>query len=121
MRIPPKKVREKFLLVYELEGCQKALNYLTDYYGVRRMRVILNGRKVGRGDEACYFEDKAYLSKKGLNKQTVLHELYHHLVETQGLESTERIEEKEADVYARLFICKNSKSCLHSRVLDQKD
>jgi hypothetical protein len=122
MRIPPKKVREKFLLVYELEGCQKAVNYLTDYYGVRRMLVILNGRKVGREDEACYFENKAYFTKKGLNKQTVLHELYHHLVETQGLESTERIEENEANIYARLFLCKkNSKSYLHSMVLDQKD
>jgi hypothetical protein len=30
--IPSKRVIEKFLLTYELKGCQKAVNFLTEYY-----------------------------------------------------------------------------------------
>jgi len=47
IRIPSRKIRERFLLVYEFEGCQKAVDFLTKYYGVRRMKIKLNGRKVG--------------------------------------------------------------------------
>jgi hypothetical protein len=53
------------------------LTILTEYYGIRRMRIILDGRKVGNGDIAVYFENKAYFTKRGLNKRTILHELYH--------------------------------------------
>jgi hypothetical protein len=42
-------MREKFLIIYELQGCQKAVNYLTEYYGVRKMKVILDGKRVGKG------------------------------------------------------------------------
>lgn len=80
INIPPKKIREKFNLTYELRGCKKAVNLLTKYYGVRRMKIILNGKKVSRGHRAHYFENKAYFTKRGLKKRTVLHELYHHLV-----------------------------------------
>ena len=45
VKLSLKNVREKFLIVYELEGCQKAVNYLTKYYGARRIRIILNGGK----------------------------------------------------------------------------
>jgi hypothetical protein len=48
VKLPPKRIREKFLIIYELEGCQKAVNYLTKYYDVRRMSIFLNGRKVGK-------------------------------------------------------------------------
>jgi len=27
VKLPPKKIREKFLLTYELEGCQKAVRF----------------------------------------------------------------------------------------------
>jgi hypothetical protein len=104
IRVPRRKVRERFLIIYELEGCQKAVDFLTEYYGVKRMRIILNGRKVGNGDRACYFENKAYFTKRGLKKRTVLHELYHHLVEMKGLELPERIEEKQANRYASEFV-----------------
>jgi hypothetical protein len=104
IRVPPKRVREKFHLIYELEGCQKAVNFLSEYYGIKRMRIILNGRKVGNGDDACYFENKAYFTKKGLKKRTVLHELYHHLVTVKSLELPKRLEEKEANNYARDFL-----------------
>ncbi len=49
--IPSKRVVEEFLLTYELKGCQKAVNVLTRYYGIRRMKIVVNGRRVGNGDE----------------------------------------------------------------------
>jgi hypothetical protein len=104
IRVPPKRIREKFLIIYELEGCQIAVNFLTEYYGIKRMRITLNGRKVGNGDDAAYIENKAYFSKKGLNKSTILHELYHHLIEAKGIEMPLRKEEKEANNYAKEFL-----------------
>lgn len=53
IRIPPKRTRERFQIIYELKGCQKGVDFLTEYYGVRKMRIILNDRKVGNGDDAC--------------------------------------------------------------------
>jgi len=50
IKAPPRKIREEFLLIYELEGCQKAVDFLTKYYRIRRMKIVLNGRKVGNGD-----------------------------------------------------------------------
>lgn len=52
IKIPSKKIRGRFLLIYELESCQKAVDFLTKYYGVRRMRIVLDGRRVGNGDIA---------------------------------------------------------------------
>jgi len=75
IRIPSKKVCERFLLIYELEGCQKAVDLLARHYGVRQMRIIVDGRKAGKGNRACYSESKAYFTKRGLNKGCVLHEL----------------------------------------------
>jgi hypothetical protein len=101
IKVPSKKVRERFLLIYELEGCQKAVNSITEYYGVRRMRIVLDGRRAGNGNIASYFENNAYFTKRGLTKQTVLHELYHHLVYVNGLDISKRTEEKDADRFAR--------------------
>ena len=106
IRVPPKKVREKFLLTYELEGCQKAVNFLTKYYWIRRMKIILDERKVGNGDIAVYFENKAYFAKRGLNKRTILHELYHHLVYVNDFDLPEKTEERVANNYARDFLSK---------------
>jgi hypothetical protein len=104
IRLPSKKIRERFLLVDELEGCQKAVNFLTKYYGVRRMKIVLNGRKVGNGDLAVYYQNKAYFTKRGLNKRTILHELYHHLVYVIGWDMTKTKEERAANSYARDFL-----------------
>ena len=103
IKVPSKKVRERFLFIYELEGCQKAVDFLTKYHGVRRMRVVLNGRKVGNGDIASYFQNRAYFTKKGLNKQTILHELYHHLAYVNNMDLSEAKEERAANSYARGF------------------
>ena len=104
IRVPSKKICERFLLVYELKGCQKAIDYLTKYYGVRRMRIVLNGRRVGNGDIAVYFQNRAYFTKRGLNKRTVLHELYHHLVDVNDLEMSDSKEERNANSYVRDFL-----------------
>jgi len=101
MRTPPKKIREKFMLTYELKGAQEAVNLLTRYYGIRTMKIVLNGHRVGCGDEACYYRNRAYFTKRGLTKRTVLHELYHHLIDAKGLEKPIRKEEKEANIYAK--------------------
>jgi hypothetical protein len=106
IRIPSRKIRERFLLIYELEGCQKAVDFLTKYYRVRRMRIILNGRKVGNGDSAVYFKNKAYFTKRGLNKQNVLHELYHHVADIKRLEMSLAKEEREASKFARAVLVK---------------
>jgi len=104
VKLPPKKVRGKFLIIYELEGCQKAVNYLTKYYGVRRMRIVLNGKKVGRNCVGYYLKNTACFTKNGLRRRIVLHELYHHLVESMRLELPLRAEEKEADNYAKSIV-----------------
>jgi len=101
IRLPSRRIREKFLLIYELEGCQKEVNFLTAYYSVRRLRIVLDGRRAGNGNIASYFENKAYFTKRGLTKRTVLHELYHHLVHVHGLEMPQRTEEKAANSYSR--------------------
>ena len=104
IRVPSKKIRERFLLVYELEGCQEAVNFLTKNYRVRPMRIILKGRRVGNGDMAVYFQNRAYFTKRGLNKRTVLHELYHHLSYVSCLEMSDAKEERAANGFARDFL-----------------
>ena len=65
------------------------------------MKIILNGRKVGNGNIAIYFQNRAYFSERGLKKRTVLHELYHHLAYVNGLEMPKSVEERNANGYAR--------------------
>jgi hypothetical protein len=103
IRVPSRRVRERFLLIYELEGCQKAVDFLTEYYGVRRMRIVLNGKRVGCGDIAVYSKNRAFFTKRGLRRRIVLHELYHHLVYAKGLNISQRIEEKCANSFTREF------------------
>lgn len=111
VNLPPKNVREKFLIIYELKGCQKATNFLTEYYCVKRMHIILNGRMVGKKKSnrwiACYNQNKAYFTKEGLERRIVLHEFYHHLVCLKGLEIASTLEEREANNYARAFLRSN--------------
>ena len=104
VKLPPKLVRERFLIIYELEGCQKAANYLTKYYRVRRMKIVLDGKRVKKEWVAWYCEGEACFKKKGLTKRIVMHEFYHHLVEVKTLKMPMRTEEKEANNYARHFL-----------------
>jgi hypothetical protein len=95
-------------LTYVLEDCQRAVNLLTEYYGIRRMRIVLNGRKVGNGGEACYDKNVSYFTKRGLNKSNVLHELYHHLAYVNEWGMSERKEEMEANRYTRNVLRKTN-------------
>jgi hypothetical protein len=104
IRVPPKPIWERFMTIYELKGCQKAVDYLTEYYGIRRMRVVLDGRRVPRKCCGLYFENLAYFTRDGLKKRVVLHELFHHLIEAKGLEMAIGKEEKEANAYANRFL-----------------
>jgi hypothetical protein len=108
IRIPSKKVCEEFLLTYELKGAQKGVDVLTKYYGIRRMKIVVDGRRVGNGDEACYEDYAAYLTKKGLNRRNVLHELYHHLAYVNDWDVSEGKEERQANRYARKVLRKTT-------------
>jgi len=83
---------------------EKAVKVLTEFYGIRRMKIIVDGRRVMRACEADYFEGIACFTKKGLNKRNVLHELCHHLVDNKGLEMSWRKEETEASRFVREVI-----------------
>jgi len=109
IRIPPKKVCEEFHLTYGLRGAEKAVEVLTEYYGIPKMKIILNGRRVMRACECDYFEGIACFTKKGLNKRNILHELYHHVVENKGIEISERKEEREANRFVREVVKKSKK------------
>ena len=63
VKLPTKRVREKFLITYELEGCQKAVNFLTEYYGVRKMKIVLEGKKVGKNFLGSYLKN-THISKR---------------------------------------------------------
>jgi hypothetical protein len=65
------------------------------------MKVVLDGRRAGRGNRGCYFDNKAYFTKKGLTKRIVLHEFYHHLVDDKKWDLPSIMEEKNANRYAR--------------------
>src|SRR4030067_1829105 len=104
IRVPPKRICEKFLIIYELQGAQKAVNYLTEYCQVKKMRIVLDGRKVGKNCVAFYEGNRATFKTRGLNRRTILHELFHHLVDANGFEMPEREEERRANVYVRAFL-----------------
>ena len=111
VRVPRRKVREKFLLIYELEGCQKAVDFLTKYYGIRRLRIVLDGRRVMRTKThktylAHYYRNKAYFTKRGLTKRLALHELYHHIIDAYGLDIGLSEEERGANRFAREFLAR---------------
>ena len=72
------------------------------------MKIILDEKRVGKGYSGYYMKNRAYFTKRGLNRRTVLHEFYHHLVDAKGLEVPLRKEEKEANSYARDFIRQHS-------------
>jgi hypothetical protein len=63
-----------------------------EYYKIRRIKIVANGRRVGNGDEGCYDYENyvAYFPKRGLNKRNVLHELYHHIAYANEGDISER-------------------------------
>jgi len=100
--IPSIKVCAEFSLVYELKGAQRAVDVLARYYKIRRMKIVLNGRKVGRKYLACYLDNKSYFKRKSLRKKIILHEFYHHLVYHNKI--TPEKEEIETNNYAKTIL-----------------
>jgi len=95
LRLPSKNVCERFHLTYELEGAQKGANVLTSYYRVKKMKVVVDGRRVSKGYSAEYLRNNAYFKRREIRKRLVLHELYHHLVEAKGIVLKRREEERK--------------------------
>ena len=108
VKIPPKRVREEFALACKLRGYQRGIDLLSAYYCVKKMKVVLDGRRVGNGDLACYHRNKAYFSRKGLNESNLLHEFCHFLLEKKSFEMPVGTEEREANNYAREFLRKTN-------------
>jgi len=104
VKLPSKKVQEQFRLIYELRGAQKGVDCLAQYYQVRRMKIILDGKKVARGCLGVYLQNKAHFTKQGLTRKTVLHEFYHHLIAAGNLEMSIGREEKEANLFAETIL-----------------
>ena len=85
--------------MYELKGAPRAVDFLARYYGVRRMKIVVDGRRVGGKYLAVYEDNVAYFKKHSLKKRIVLHEFYHHLAYNKLVSSDG--EEKKAREYAR--------------------
>ena len=102
--IPSRKVREEFRLMYELRGAQKAVDFLSRYYGIRKMKIVVDGRRVGNSDDACYYDYVAYFKKRRLNKRNVLHEFFHHIAFVYDMDLSDSREEIEANRYARIVL-----------------
>ena len=103
MLVPSKLIREAFIVIYELEGSKRAISFLCNHYKIRKMKIILDGRKVRKG-KACYYQNVAYFTPKGLNRKVVLHEFFHHLVYCKKMDMTHRPEEQEADLFVKQFL-----------------
>jgi hypothetical protein len=100
--------------MYELKGAQRGANVLTSYYGVRRLKLVVDGRKVlttkaHKKYMAHYYRSSAYFVKRFFNKPTVLHELYHHIVDAKRITMRLREEERNAERFAR-FVMKKRES-----------
>jgi len=111
LRFPSRKVCQRFDLIYETQGCQRAVNYLTRCYEVGRLALIIDGRKVvttkaHKKYAAHYYKNKAYFVRRYLSKRTVLHEVFHHLVDQKQITMPLRQEERNAERFAR-FIMKH--------------
>lgn len=104
--IASKKICEEFYLTYELKGAQKAVDILSRYYGIRKMKIIVDGRRVGNSYEACYNDNFAYFKKRGLNKRNVLHKFYHHLVNVFNWDMIIKLEERRANSYVSVLMKK---------------
>ena len=104
--IPSKRICEEFYLAYELKGAQRAVNLLTKYYKIRKMKIIVNGHKVGNNNKASYNYTNytAFFKKNGINRFNVLHELYHHIANVENWEFSDKREEREADKYAKKIL-----------------
>lgn len=76
------------------------------HYRIRRMKIVVDDRRVGKGCDANNDDETytAYFSKRALNRENVLHELYHHISNVRNWTTSEKIEEKRAKRYVRRML-----------------
>ena len=84
-------------------GIQSSILLVFRYSEVHRGTYSVLGRKQVEG-VAFYMSNRAVFKKRGLDRRTILHEVFHHLANANGLVMPERTEEKEANDYARQFL-----------------
>ena len=67
------------------------------------MKIVVDGRRAGKGYDANYDDETytAFFSKRTLNKENVLHELFHHISNVNDWSISERNEEKRPNGYSR--------------------
>ncbi|HSV48935.1 MAG TPA: hypothetical protein VLH35_01350 [Candidatus Acidoferrales bacterium] len=104
IKLPPQKVRHQFVLMYEFQGCQKATDFLSKYYKVKKTKIHYKTKSLTKHSIAWYCQNKTYLTKEGLKKRVVLHEFYHHLIYCKDIELLLREEERQARQYSRDFL-----------------
>lgn len=102
---PPKEVCRDFLWLYKYVGMQEACNLLTGYYGIRKMKVVTDSKKVKKkiGRKrwyACYCPDERKAYFKRSRRRDVLHEMFHHIVEVKKLKM-EKNEDRAADSFTK--------------------
>ena len=80
--IPPKSVCQDALSMLGVGHYTGMLGLLGDYYGISRLPLFHNAEKVPEGAIACYHrsEGTAYSKRATIDSESVLHELFHHLV-----------------------------------------
>ena len=105
--IPPKSVCQDAMSMLGGGYYTGMLGLLSDYYGISRLRLFHNAKKVPEGAIACYHrsEGVAYSKHATIDSESVLHELFHHLV-TQKVVMlyAGQDEEKLAAKYAQIFL-----------------
>lgn len=104
MRIPSKKIRDKFRSLM-WKDIQKAVNLLCSYYDMPKIKLIFDGRKIG-GDYGMFDSDIPSITLNGshLTDRAVLHEFFHYVVWYKELDLSEKEEEFGAREFAREFL-----------------
>lgn len=81
---------------------------LREYYDCEPMKLFMDESRCSKGYLAMYYPDEKTAYARGpVMKKTVLHEFFHHLVDTKVVfldDSEKKTVEKLADEYARIFL-----------------
>lgn len=104
--IPPKSVCIDVLSMLGVGNYKGMMRLLSDYYGISRLQLFHDPKKVPDGAIACYVRQEgiAYSKNPTINEKTVLHEFFHHLVTLNVVVIDEEDEEVLANKYAKIFL-----------------
>ncbi|MGI0014077.1 MAG: hypothetical protein ACREBU_11640, partial [Nitrososphaera sp.] len=125
LKLPPREVCATFANIARIKSVQAAVDMLAKVYGIQSMELVFQNifpikDMVCRDALAVYYSDDriAYFRPAGTTMTTILHEFYHHLVNSYGIQLEYEIlpdpvtgyyarnerEERAADSYAQTFI-----------------